>query len=213
VWGDDPFALRRRLLDDPRLQVPRLTEEAATRTKLVKAQLNRQHLRAETVDESDYVASLQIECRFERVVAADRLERISELFHRTTQFNSNSRKFSVMELAALIGAPHARVFTIDVSDRFGDQGLVGAAVIDAGDIIGLVMSCRALGIGVEHTFMRHIIAAVAGDCVALSGAIVETARNIPVRHIFSDHGFARDAAGIWRLRLTDASSADGRAVA
>ena len=28
VWGEDPFALRRRLLTDPRLQVPRLTEEA-----------------------------------------------------------------------------------------------------------------------------------------------------------------------------------------
>ena len=213
VWGDNPFELRRRLLDDPRLQVPRLTEESATRTELVKAQLGRQQLRTEIVDERDYVASLRIECRFQRVVTADRLERISELFQRTTQFNTNGRKFSVAELTALIADANARVFTIDVTDRFGDQGLVGAAVIDKGDIIGLVMSCRALGIGVEHEFMRRIIAAVAGDYDALWGVIVETARNIPVRHIFSDHGFARDAAGIWRLRLANTQSADDRAVA
>jgi FkbH-like protein len=213
VWGENPFELRRRLLDDPRLQVPRLTAESATRTELVKAQLGRQHLRSEIIDERDYVASLQIECRFARVVAPDRLDRISELFQRTTQFNGNGRKFSVVELEALTADAGARVFTIDVSDRFGDQGLVGAAVIDKGDIIGLVMSCRALGIGVEHEFMRRIIAASAGDCDALSGTIVETARNIPVRHIFGDHGFVRDAAGIWRLRLASAPSIGDRAVA
>ena len=28
VWGEDPFALRRRLLTDPRLQPPRVTGEA-----------------------------------------------------------------------------------------------------------------------------------------------------------------------------------------
>ncbi len=213
VWGENPFELRRRLLDDPRLQVPRLTEESATRTELVKAQLSRQHLRSEIIDERDYVASLQIACRVERVTAADRLERISELFQRTTQFNSNGRKFSVAELKGLATDPHARVFAIDVSDRFGDQGLVGAAVIDRGDIIGLVMSCRALGIGVEHTFMRHVIAEVTGEYDALSGVIVETARNIPVRHIFSDHGFVRDPAGVWRLRLANAQPAGDRAVA
>jgi FkbH-like protein len=211
VWGEDPFALRRALLTDPRLQVPRLTEESATRTALVKAQLNRQQLRTEIMDERDYVASLRIECRIERVAGTDKLERISELFQRTTQFNTNGRKFAVAELKALIADPNARVFAIEVSDRFGDQGLVGAAVIDNGEITGLVLSCRALGIGVEHAFMRHIIAALAADHAAVSGTIVETSRNIPVRHIFRDHGFVRDTAGMWRLPLDGARS--DRAVA
>jgi FkbH-like protein len=218
VWGEDPFALRRRLLDDPRLQLPRITAEAAARSDLVKAQLGRQQLRADTMDESAYVASLAISCRIERVTATDRLGRISELFARTTQFNTNGRKFPVAELQALIAAPQARVFAIEVADRFGDHGLVGAAVIDAGEISGLVMSCRVLGLGIEHEFMRHIIASFAeearpdGPDPVLSGEIVETSRNIPVRHIFRDHGFARDADGRWRLRIDRASNRD-RAVA
>ena len=212
VWGENPFELRRRLLDDPRLQVPRLTDEAAARTDLVKAQLSRQHLRTEIIDESDYVASLQIACRIERVTAAAKLDRISELFARTTQFNTNGRKFAVAELAALIADPAARVFAIEVSDRFGDHGLVGAAVVATGEILGLVMSCRVLGLGVEHAFMRHIIGALASDHQTLTGTIIETARNIPVRHIFGDHGFTRDTAGIWRRSLADAPAGD-RAVA
>src|SRR5215469_2083521 len=75
VWGEDPFALRRRLLTDPRLQLPTITDEARTRTELVKAQLNRQHYRAETTEESDYIASLRLQCRIERVVTETKLDR------------------------------------------------------------------------------------------------------------------------------------------
>ena len=60
VWGEDPFSLRRMLLNDPRLQFPVITEESAARTTLVKAQLERQHFRAEALDEKQYLASLQI---------------------------------------------------------------------------------------------------------------------------------------------------------
>jgi FkbH-like protein len=59
VWGDDPFSLRRMLLNDPRLQLPVITEESAKRTGLMKTQLERQRLRAETPDESQYLASLR----------------------------------------------------------------------------------------------------------------------------------------------------------
>ncbi len=34
VWGEDPFSLRRRLLNDPRLQLPVITEEAAARSTI-----------------------------------------------------------------------------------------------------------------------------------------------------------------------------------
>ncbi|MBF0561857.1 MAG: HAD-IIIC family phosphatase, partial [Alphaproteobacteria bacterium] len=126
VWGDDPFILRRHLLDDPRLQLPVITAEAAARSTLVKAQLERQHHR-EAMNEAQYIASLQIQYRFERLDTNERLGRIEELFQRTTQFNTTGRKFSPNELTALVASPTARVFALDVADRFGDHGLVGAA--------------------------------------------------------------------------------------
>ncbi|HEY2134310.1 MAG TPA: hypothetical protein VGH49_00385, partial [Xanthobacteraceae bacterium] len=105
------------------------------------------------------------------------------------------------------------IFSIEVADRFGDQGLVGAAVIDQGDISGLVLSCRVLGLGVEHAFLRHIIEALTGECDEISGRITETSRNIPVRNIFRDHGFVCGADGLWRLRLCPAHQVQDRAVA
>ncbi len=193
VWGDDPFALRRRLLNDPRLQVPSVTAESAARTELAKAQLGRQAARAESVSETEFLATLKVETKIAPMTAAQ-APRVAELFQRTSQFNATGIKYAAAELEALLADPKARIFTAEVTDRFGDHGLVGAAVIRGGEITGLVLSCRVLGMGVEHEFLRHVIAATD---MALSARIIETARNLPVRNIYRDHGFVLDG-DVWR---------------
>ena len=199
VWGDDPFVLRRRLLNDPRLQLPSITEEAAARSTLVKAQLQRQHARAEIMDEASYIASLQIQSHIEKLAAhSARLARVEELFQRTTQFNTTGRKFTLSELASLAGNPAAALYALDVADRFGDHGLVGAVVISDGEILGLAISCRVLGMGVEHQFVRHVLAEAQKGLPHLSGRIIETQRNIPVRNIYRDNGFTEIEAGLWQ---------------
>jgi len=202
VWGEDPFALRRKILSDPRLQVGRITEESTARTEMVKAQLGRQHFRTETVDEATYLASLQMQHRIERLMVDDKLDRIEELFRRTTQFNATGRLFTMAELRSLIQNPAAHVFAMHVSDRFGDHGLVGAAVVEKSEIIGLVLSCRVLGLGVEHKFLQHILDALRGEKTPITARIIETSRNIPVRNIYRDNGFSLDNNGLWCLDNT-----------
>jgi FkbH-like protein len=201
-WGEDLFSLRRMILTDPRLQVTRITEESTARTKLVKAQLDRQRFRADAGDENAYIASLQIQMRIEQLNGEEKLDRIEELFRRTTQFNTTGRVFSVQELKKLITDPTAHVFTIHVSDRFGDHGLVGSAVVEGNEITGLVLSCRVLGMGVEHKFMQHLISAMGG--AEIRARIIETSRNIPVRNIYRDNGFALGKDGIWHYATENA---------
>jgi predicted enzyme involved in methoxymalonyl-ACP biosynthesis len=114
----------------------------------------------------------------------------------------------VAELSALLSSPMANLFSLYVSDRFGDHGLTGAAVIVDGAILGLVISCRVLGMGIEHTFLRHMIAEVPA---ILTGAIVETPRNFPARNIYRDNGFTEVEPGRWRLaRLETCAPHAGR---
>ena len=202
VWGEDPFMLRKRLLNDARLQLPVITAEAAQRTALVKAEIGRQHLRAETLDEAGYIASLELVCKCERLdPASPRLQRVEELFQRTTQFNTTGRRFSASELMQIAGRAGACLLALDVSDRFGDYGLVGAAVIVEGEVVQLAMSCRALGMGVEHTFMRHVLDAGRQQGGVVRGRIIATARNSPVRHLFRDNGFTETESGLWEYRF------------
>jgi FkbH-like protein len=200
VWGEDLFSLRRRLLNDPRLQIPIVTAEAASRSELVKAQIARRQLRGETKGEAEYIEQLQIKCAIERLSASSpKLQRIEELFQRTTQFNTTGRKFSASDLAAVAADPDARLFAVEVSDRLGDCGLVGAAVIVDGEVAGFAISCRALGMGIEHRFLRHILDAVRDGPQPLSARIIPTPRNIPARNIYRDNGFVEAGPGLWRF--------------
>ncbi|HXA37928.1 MAG TPA: HAD-IIIC family phosphatase [Phenylobacterium sp.] len=202
VWGDELFSLRRRLLNDPRLQAPRVSEESAQRTALTQAQLSRQRTRADAADEQAFVASLDVRTEIVRLEPGARLDRIEELFQRTTQFNATGAKFSQANLDALIRRADAEVFAIQVSDRFGDHGLVGAAVIEGDEITAFALSCRVLGLGVEHRFLQHVVQALSPDRAALTARIVETSRNTPVRNLYRDNGFEPVGENVWRRSLT-----------
>ena len=158
-------------------------------------------VRAASLDEQGFVASLNVQTRFARLVPGVALERVEELFQRTTQFNTTGAKFPVAVLDTLLAGPDAAVFTAHVSDRFGDHGLVGAAVVEDAEITGLALSCRVLGLGVEHRFLAFIIDSLRAERGALAGRIVETSRNGPVRHLFSDNGFTLGEDHVWRRSL------------
>jgi FkbH-like protein len=198
VLGEDPFGLRRILLSDPRFQVLKLTEESAARTDLVKAQLGRDRQRAAAGDSEDFLTSLGVVTRFERPTDGVTLTRVGELFQRTTQFNTTGRTFSETELAR--HAEAGDVFIAHCQDKFGDYGLVAAAVVEGSQIAAFAMSCRVIGLKVEHQFLGFILDAMADRCSEVLGQILETPRNGPVRHLYADNGFEQDGV-TWRKAL------------
>jgi FkbH-like protein len=180
------------LLTDPRLQSPRLTAEAASRTTLVRSQLDRDRERGQAADEGAFLDSLGLECRVEQSLDSEALGRVVELFERTTQFNTTGKRFTAGELARHAGA--GEVFVAHAADRFGDYGLVAAAVLHAGEITAFAMSCRVIGLKVEARLLEQILESVEGEVTA---RIIATDRNGPVRHLYADNGF-RLEDGVWR---------------
>lgn len=198
IWGEDLFRLRRDLLTDPRLQVTKITTESASRTQMVKAQLDRQKFRTAAGDENAYIASLEIKIQIERITTPEKLDRIDELFRRTTQFNATGLALSVADLHKHIANPDTRLYALHVADRFGDHGLVGAALVEGGAITGLVISCRVLSMGVEPKFIRFILDDLAPTYPQITARIIETSRNLPVRSIYRDTGFSLGDDNVWR---------------
>jgi len=98
-------------------------------------------------------ASLNVECQIGRLDAASQGARVVELFQRTTQFTTTGRTFTESELERIASANDGDVFVMQVRDRFADHGLTAAAVIAGGEIVALAMSCRVIGLGVEHRFV------------------------------------------------------------
>lgn len=203
VWGEDLFALRRRLLTDPRLMVPRVTEESAIRTETVKAQLGRDRARTTSTDEAAFLASLNVVSDIQRLQPGAPMARIEELFQRTTQCNTTGLKPSLARLETLAAGPDSGVYALWVKDRFGDHGLVGAAIVEEAEITGFAISCRVLGLKVDRRFVETVLLDLAGRYPEAMGRIVETSRNLPVRNLYRDNGFALDQDGVWRRALRD----------
>ena len=198
VLGEDLFALRRVLLTDPRLQPARVTPEAASRTNLVRAQLDRSRLRMAMDDEAAFIASLNIASTVSRLApGADgaSLDRVRELFERTTQFNATGRRFTRLELERLIASPDGRLYTLHMRDRFADHGLVGAAAVLDDSVLNMALSCRVIGLGGDRALLDQVVAETSGP--SLRGRIIPTERNIPARNLYSECGFTAAGAGMW----------------
>jgi FkbH-like protein len=197
VLGDDLFSLRRTLLTDPRLQPLRITPETSARTELVRAQLERSRLHAELADEASFLASLEIVRTVAQITDptdAAILERVRELFERTTQYNTTGIKFSAAELRALIATPESRLYVLHMRDRLADHGLVGAAIMVNSEIVNFVLSCRVIGLHGESALLDRILKDATNP---LHARIVPTSRNLPVRNLYRDHGFTEDPQGTW----------------
>ena len=123
------------------------------------------------------------------------LPRLHELSVRTHQFNTGTEPVSEDRLAAASGDGSQRLVAVWLRDRFGDDGLVGGALIEAGWTVSLLMmSCRALGRGVLEALLASLCQqAVAGGAAELHVPCLVTDRNVPLRLALAAVGFRAEA--------------------
>ncbi len=127
--------------------------------------------------------------------------RLHELSVRTHQFNSAGEPMSEAEFARLIDARTAgyRVVTVRLSDKFGDDGLVGGLVVadrpGGWELPLVMMSCRALGRGVIDALLTWACqAARDSGARSVSAPCVINDRNVPLRIALTGAGFRAAAA-------------------
>jgi FkbH-like protein len=103
---------------------------------------------------------------------------------------------SEADLEAMRRDPAWRLYALDVTDRFGDYGTTGLLFAHQGDaatwdLETVLLSCRVLGRGVESAFLRIVTAdLVAAGARRLTGRLIPTKKNAPVRDFLPRHGFA-----------------------
>ncbi len=71
---------------------------------------------------------------------------------------------------------------------------------EGAEIVAFAMSCRVIGLEVEHRFLAFVLEGLAAECEAVSAKIIETPRNGPVRNLYGDNGFEFEG-GEWRKPL------------
>jgi FkbH-like protein len=186
-----------------------VTDEDRTRTDMYKAEVKRRAARDEVASVDDYLRSLAMVATVGRA-KPEHLPRLAQLTQRTNQFNLTTRRYDVSALEQIIEDPAATMVWLDLSDRFGSNGMVGCGIVrrkqDAAVIDTLLLSCRVLGRGVERVIVNRL-ATLAGDMGAtnLIGEYIPSDRNMQVADLYGRLGFDGPEIGgqatVWRWDL------------
>jgi len=138
-----------------------VTPAAKRRTELYKQEFERQHARDISRSLREFLEGLDLKVRIARAGPTS-IERISELTRRTTQFNVSGIRRSSNQVKQGIASGDFECLTVQVQDRFGDYGEVGVIIYSvdgtALNVDTFLLSCRALGRGVEHKMLAHLAA-------------------------------------------------------
>ena len=135
------------------------TSEDKHRTELYRANLQRASSRAAAPTMEEFLKSLKLRVTI-APVAPEQLERAAQLTLRTNQFNVSGLRRNRSELHKLLESGERQCLVVDLSDRFGDYGLVGVVIYgtspEALVVDTFLLSCRALGKKVEHRMLSAL---------------------------------------------------------
>ncbi len=194
----------------------KVTAADRDRSAVYGQKLQRDSLRRQATSMSDFIAGLQLQVTCSPVDPVS-LSRVAQLVQRTNQFNCTGVRHGEAALQTLLREGGYTGFTVDVTDRFGSYGVVGAVLYKVeGAVLRVhtfVLSCRALGRGVEHEIVRRL-----GQSAAAAGATTvripfqPTAKNTPALLFLKslDGEYERAPDGSFRMDLSAASAADVR---
>jgi FkbH-like protein len=137
----------------------RVTESDQQRTTLYKQNVERDRLRQQSLGFAEFLASLELNIQISPM-QSPHLPRVAQLTQRTNQFNATTIRRSEAEIQQFCQVTGNRCLVVEVSDRFGDYGLVGVilsqATAEALEVDTFLLSCRVLGRGVEHQMMVQL---------------------------------------------------------
>ncbi|MET0555694.1 MAG: HAD-IIIC family phosphatase [Vicinamibacteria bacterium] len=196
---EDPATLVDEILRHRLFEAAETTAEDRARTEMAAAESRRtEESRALSADE--FLATLGLAVRVAAAGEAE-LPRVAQLVAKTNQFNLTTIRRSQDELRAL--AHDHRVLALWASDRFGDHGLTGVAILRSGEIDTFLLSCRVLGRGVESAFLAAVAdEAARGGASRLVARFVPTARNGACAGFLPAHGFREQADGTWAAAVS-----------
>lgn len=187
--------LMKSIFDDyPFLEKLKILESDRNKTDQYRQEAERNELRSSAPDLGEYLAQLQITLKLREASKTD-LERIHQLFNKTNQFNLTTKRYTQAEVESFYQSSEYILFCFDTADKYGDMGTVGVLLISLADgpfIDSFLMSCRAMGRGIEKEVIRRVFDILLVKYqvpTTIKSYYVPTKKNIPVTSFYESLGF------------------------
>lgn len=175
--------------------VIRLTGEDSVKTQAYKAEEQRVSIKRQFSNLSDYLRSLEMNLSISAAEEAD-IHRVAQLTQKTNQFNLTTRRYTEADICEMAAAPEWRIWLGYLEDRFGQLGKVICCLVkiekEAARIDTFLMSCRAMGRGVENAFLETIEFLLFQEGVRhVNASYIATPKNSVVKDFWTKSGYSR----------------------
>lgn len=172
-----------------------LTEEDFEKGEMYYQQRKRTELEKQSINMEDFLKNLNIEVEIKK---ADHftIPRISQLTMKTNQFNLTTRRYTEEDIKKFSESENFLVYSVNVKDKFGDNGLTGVFIINKKSketwvIDTFLMSCRIIGRDVEKVMLNYIRELAQIEKVKeLIGEYIPTKKNVQTAFLYKDNGFS-----------------------
>jgi FkbH-like protein len=172
-----------------------ITTEDEARSSQYREGALRDAAKREFADFPGFLRSLETSIWLEPLVPG-LVARAHQLFMKTNQFNVTGRRYDLAEIERSIGDPSCMTLMVRATDRFGDLGWIAAVVLrishePCAHIENLVISCRALGRGMEVAILNCIksICFELNACERLTAEYRRSRKNSQASQVFEQGGF------------------------
>lgn len=159
------------------------------RTHLYIQQKEREKTKLHASTAAEYNNSLETRwvCAVDDIT---QVERIAELSQRTNQFNLSGTRYSKKQITEFIEDKSKHMISLSVRDKYGDMGIIGAAVVSVFEnsavIDSFFLSCRAFDREFEGVLMEEIKKYCKDK--SLSGVYIPTGKNARYADFYNKNG-------------------------
>jgi len=186
----------RCLADAGYFEAVAFTSEDRQRTEQYAANAEREAFLKSSGSMDDFLRALQMSAVFGQFRTAD-LVRVTQLFNKTNQFNTTTRRYTTEEVTNFAAAAETMTLQFRLLDKYGDNGIVSAMILrpdskqpEVFEIDNWVMSCRVFGRQLEFEAMNIAVEqARRRGMKALRATYIPTPKNGVISELYPSLGF------------------------
>ena len=170
------------------------TAEDHRKTEQYQVEQQRKNHSVQFNSTEDYLASLELRVSLEW---NDKIPvpRASQMTQKTNQFNLTTRRYTEIDIIKMRADNDFAIAVLSVTDRYGDYGVSGMAIIKVDHINAsatmdsFLLSCRVIGRNVEYAFFDSIVEKLLKDGVkTMKAEYLPTAKNKQVEKFYDSIG-------------------------
>ena len=204
---DSPIGYIGSLIDSSYFDSLHTTKEDKDRHAQYKQQVKRSKLYKNSKTIDDFLKNLKMKVNIGHMSNVT-INRLEQLINKTNQFNLTSKRYDSIDLEDIV-SNDGMVLWVSVKDCYGDNGIVGVAIIK--DVLSkkwvldsFLLSCRIIGRKIETVFLSEIVN-IARDCGAqiIKGQYIYSKNNNLVSSFYKNHNFklSDKDINIWEFNL------------